>query len=112
MFSCIGEIKQITQQALFNRISFIQMGNVKLFFIQIRNVISLIQRASLCCHQGLTTRVWRQGCIFSIYPFSLHGESDLIKHLIAQTGSRVWSGGEMLSNILAELVDRWEPSSE
>lgn len=31
MFSCIGEIKQITQQALFNCISFIQMGNVKLF---------------------------------------------------------------------------------
>ena len=31
MFSCIGEITQITQQALFNCISFIQMGNVKLF---------------------------------------------------------------------------------
>ena len=72
----------------------------------------MIQKASSCCHQGLTTRVWRQGCIFSIYPFSLHGESDLIKHLIAQTGSRVWSGGEMLSNILVELVDLWETSSE
>ena len=66
----------------------------------------------MCCHQGLATRVWRQGCIFSIYPFSLHGESELIKHLIAQTGSRVWSGGEMLSNILVELVDLWETSSE
>ena len=72
----------------------------------------MIQKASSCCYQRLTTRVWRQGCIFSIYPFSLHGESELIKHLIAQTGSRVWSGGEMLSNILVELVDLWETSSE
>ena len=66
----------------------------------------------MCYHQGLATRVWRQGCIISIYPFSLHGESELIKHLIAQTGSGVWSGGEMLSNILVELVDLWETSSE